>query len=82
MMGLRWLGFDGFKRTKARWWFQTFAIFTPIPREMIQFDSIFFKWVAQPPARFLSDPFMEREFRFLGIPNFEGQTIHFETFLP
>ena len=40
---------------------------------MIQFDSIFFKWVAQPPARFLSDPFMEREFRFLGIPNFEGQ---------
>ena len=36
----------------ARWWFQTFFIFIPIPGKMIQFDlRIFFKWVElKPPS--------------------------------
>ena len=42
-----------FKTTIPRWWFQRFFIFTPNPREMIQFDlSIFFSWVVQPPTRY------------------------------
>ena len=50
--------------TISRWWFQTCFMFTHIlatmlevqqkfhiPGEMIQFDSILFKWVVQPPTR-------------------------------
>ncbi len=38
----------------SRWWFQIFVIFIPIWGFMIQFDlRIFFRWVAQPLARFV-----------------------------
>ena len=30
-------------RRMARWWFQIFFMFTPIPREMIQFDEHIFQ---------------------------------------
>ena len=31
----------------ARWWFQIFLYFHPIPGEMIQFDEYFSKWVIE-----------------------------------
>ena len=35
---------------EARWWFQIFFVFTPIPGEMIQFDEHIFQTELKPPA--------------------------------
>ena len=53
---MKWILWDIFvysiKHLGPRWWFQTFLEFSPLLREMIQFDlRIFFKWVVQPPTR-------------------------------
>ena len=37
----------------SRWWFQRFFIFTPIRGKWSNLTNIFFKWVVQPPTRFL-----------------------------
>ena len=55
-----------FMTSKTRWWFQIFFVFTPICREMIQFDfRIFFRWFNEkPPTRKGGST----GFYFIGVP--------------